>query len=121
MFNCPKKEDPYLGNGTFGQLARFGPEQCAVMHLQLLELDDKWDTKNDFEWYNLAYNTAGPAVQDFLDNSTTVFFQRFSYIFDKHMVKNGQQQQLFITYSVEIHITQRSLPAGLCITRKLRT
>ena len=87
MFNYLKKDDPYLGDGTFGQLARFGPERCAVMHLQLLDLENKWDTKVEFERYNMAYNTSDPAVQEFLDNSTEVFFRRFRYIFDKHMVK----------------------------------
>ena len=115
MFNYLKKDDPYLGDGTFGQLARFGPERCAVMHLQLLDLENKWDTKVEFERYNMAYNTSDPAVQEFLDNSTEVFFRRFRYIFDKHMVKKWT---LFTTYLVAIHIMQRNLPAGLCITRK---
>ncbi len=35
----------------------------------------------------MAYAASDPAVKDFLDNSTTVFFRRFRYIFDKHMVK----------------------------------
>ena len=45
MFNFMKIDDPFLGEGTFGQLARFGPERCYVMHMLLLELADggwKW-------------------------------------------------------------------------------
>lgn len=88
MFNFLKTDDPYLGNGTFGQLARFGPERCAVMHLQLMDLENGgWMKKKEFDRYNSAYAESDPAVKEFLDNATTVFFQRYRYIFNKHLVK----------------------------------
>ncbi len=119
MFNYLKKDDPYLGDGTFGQLACFGPERCAVMHLQLLDLENKWDTKDEFERYNLAYNTSDPAVHDFLNNSTAVFFRRFRYIFDKHKVKKWTSTEV-VHYLLggDPHHAKEFARWLVCITRK---
>ena len=35
MFKFLMKNDPVLGINTFGQMARFGPERCYVMHQKL--------------------------------------------------------------------------------------
>lgn len=88
MFNFMKMDDPFLGNGTFGQLARFGPERCAVMHHLLSELgSDGWKEKAEFKRYKDAYNTvAGENEQAYLDKATDVFFRRFKAIIDKHLV-----------------------------------
>lgn len=88
MFNFLKIDDPYLGDNTYGHIARLGPERCMVMHHQLMELEDSgWETKEEFRSYQKAYATvATAAVQEYLDKAAAVFFERFRAIFDKHMV-----------------------------------
>jgi hypothetical protein len=79
MFNFMKMDDPFLGNGTFGQLARFGPERCAAMHLILSDLESGgWKEKPEFKRYQDAYATlAGEKETDYIDKATGVFFRRF--------------------------------------------
>ena len=88
MFNFMKINDPFLGEGTFGQLARFGPERCSVMHTLLMELENGgWKTNVEFKRFVDAYNTvAGTAEKKYLDTAVDVFFQRFRVIMEKHMV-----------------------------------
>lgn len=94
MFNFMKINDPFLGDGTFGQLARLGPEWCAVMHLHLSELEmGGWKSKDEFTRYKAAFNASNEEVKQYLDNAIEVFFQRFRAIFDKHLVKNGHQMR----------------------------
>jgi hypothetical protein len=88
MFNFMKMDDPFLGNGTFGQLARFGPERCAVMHVLLSDLESGgWKEKPEFKRYKDAYSTlAGEKETDYIDKATGVFFCRFRDVLNTHMV-----------------------------------
>jgi hypothetical protein len=87
MFNFVKIHDPYLGKGTFGQLARFGPERCALMHLQLSQLENGgWKEKPEFKRYIDARASSTKRVQKYLDKAVNVFFKRFRVIFNRHMV-----------------------------------
>lgn len=95
MFNFLKINDPFLGAGTFGQLARFGPERCAVMHLHLSELENGgWKKKEEFEQYIKAYNASSKGVKKYLDNAIDVFFQRYRIIFDRHMVTKWTSSEI---------------------------
>ena len=77
MFNFLKIDDPYLGDNTFGHIARLGPERCSVMHHQLSKLENNgWETKKEFESYRAAYATvANTAVHQYLDKAAAVFFR----------------------------------------------
>ena len=88
MFNFMKMDDPFLGNGTFGQLARFGPERCAVMHVLLSDLESGgWKEKPEFKRYQDAYATlAGEKETDYIDKATGVFFRRFRDVINTHLV-----------------------------------
>ncbi len=96
MFNFMKIDDPFLGEGTFGQLARFGPERCYVMHMLLSELaDGGWKWKDEFMRYREAYDSvAGDAEKKYLDQAVDVFFQRFRSSFDKHMVSKWTSTEI---------------------------
>jgi hypothetical protein len=87
MFNFLKINDPFLGNGTFGQLARLGPERCAVMHMHLSELENGgWREKKEFKRFVDAYSSSTEKVKAYLDKCAVTFFRRFRAIFDRHMV-----------------------------------
>jgi hypothetical protein len=96
MFNFMKMDDPFLGEGTFGQLARFGPERCYVMHMLLLELaDGGWKWKDEFQQFREANDlVAGDAEKEYLDEAVDVFFQRFQALFDKHMVSKWTSTEI---------------------------
>ena len=83
-----RMNDPFLGDGTFGQLARFGPERCPVMHTLLLELEScAWKEKAEFKRFQEAYDSvAGDAERKYLDTAVSTFFSEFRRSFDKHMV-----------------------------------
>ena len=88
MFNFMKMNDPFLGEGTFGQLARFGPERCYTMHKLLKELEGGvMKEQMEFQRFRAAYESvAGDTEKQYLDKAVEVFFQRFRTIFEKHMV-----------------------------------
>ena len=88
MFHFLKIDDPYLGNNTYGHIARLGPERCYVMHSLLSELENGgWKTKPEFKRYLEAYpKVISAAVKEHLDKSSDMFLQRFRTLFDKHMV-----------------------------------
>jgi len=96
MFNFIKMDDPFLGDGTFGQLARLGPERCAVMHILLSELErGGWKGKVEFKPFIKAYNTvAGDAEKKYLDKAVDVFLRRFRAIFEKHMVSKWTSTEI---------------------------
>ncbi len=96
MFNFMRMDDPFLGEGTFGQLARFGPERCYVMHMLLLELaDGGWKWKDEFLRFREAYDSvAGEAEKKYLDEAVDVFFRRFRATFDKHMVSKWTSTEI---------------------------
>ena len=51
-FSFLLRNDPYLGHGTFGQLARFMPERSYIMFKQITELENGgWKTKPQFAKY----------------------------------------------------------------------
>ena len=88
MYNFMRMNDPFLGDGTFGQLARFGPERCSVMHTLLLELESgAWKEKAEFKRFREAYDSvAGDAEKKYLDTAVGVFFREFRGSFENHMV-----------------------------------
>ena len=88
MYNFMRMNDPFLGEGTFGQLARFGPERCSVMHTLLLELESgAWKEKAEFKRFREAYDSvAGDVERKYLDTAVGAFFSEFRRSFDKHMV-----------------------------------
>ena len=88
MYNFMRMNDPFLGDGTFGQLARFGPERCSVMHTLLLELESgAWKEKAEFKRFREAYDSvAGDVERKYLDTAVGAFFSEFRRSFDKHMV-----------------------------------
>ena len=96
MFNFMKIDDPFLGEGTFGQLARFGPERCYVMHMLLLELaDGGWKWKDEFLHFREAYGSvAGDDEKEYLADAVDVFFRRFRATFDKHMVSKWTSTEI---------------------------
>lgn len=90
MFNFLKKNDPFLGKGTFGQLSRFGPERLYVMHMKLQELEEGWRNNphfDDFKASLAGVSNSGKYGLEYFKKVTEVFFERFRYIFDKWMVK----------------------------------
>ena len=94
-FQFLKTSDPYLDKGTFGQIARFGPERCAAMHLRLLELENGGvEKEGEFRRYRETYQQSTDSVKDFLDQATDTFFERFRYIFNKHMVSKWTSPEI---------------------------
>lgn len=89
MFSYLKKDDPYLGQNTYGHLSRLGPERCYVMHSLLVELENGgWKTKDEYKRFlDVVPNVISVEVEEHLDKATTVFFQKFRAIFNKHMVQ----------------------------------
>ena len=92
MFNYLKKNDPFLGKDTFGQLARFGPERLYIMHKKLKELeeDDGWKENPHFADFMASlkgFSETGKYGLKYLKKATEVFFERYRYVFDKWMVK----------------------------------
>ena len=87
MYTFLMQDDPDLGKGTFGQLARFGPERTAVMHLRILEVEQNFKEMPEFNRYNTAYSGIGEGEinKEYFDKATRTFFERFRYIFEKHI------------------------------------
>ena len=80
---------PILGKGTFGQLSCFGPERCYVMNRQLSELEnDGWKGNPAFKPFidSLAGIDSGDDGIPYIKKSIKVFFERYKFVFDKHMV-----------------------------------
>mmetsp|Transcript_30204 Transcript_30204/g.63996 ORF Transcript_30204/g.63996 Transcript_30204/m.63996 type:complete len:87 (-) Transcript_30204:341-601(-) len=66
MFKFLMKNDPMLGRNTFGQMARFGPERCYVMHQKLSELENGgWREKPEFDKFKNAMSGVGGGVNAF--------------------------------------------------------
>ena len=87
-FNFLLKDDPVLGKGTFGQIARFGSVRCSIMNEDLLKLENGGFQKmKEFEPYMKALNGVGSGEcdQEYFEKATTVFLERFRYVWDKHM------------------------------------
>ena len=87
MFSYLKIDDPYLGDNTYGHLSQLGPERCYVMHSHLLELENGgWKDREEFKRYmEVVPNVVSVDVVEHLDKATTVFFQKFRVLFDRHM------------------------------------
>ena len=88
MFKFLMKNDPVLGINTFGQMARFGPERCYVMHQKLSELENGgWEEKKEFDRFKHAMSGIGEGVngKQFFNKMTKIFFERYRFVFDKHM------------------------------------
>lgn len=71
MFDFLKINDPFLCNGTFGQLAGLGPEHCVVMHKHLSELENGgWREKREFNQYSdTYYSSSTKKAKLYLDKS----------------------------------------------------
>ena len=61
-FNFLMKDNPILGNNTFGQLAAYGPERCYVMHrklelltVELCNLNSSGSESTSFPAFNKFY------------------------------------------------------------------
>ena len=96
MFSYLKIDDPYLGDNTYGHLSRLGPERCYVMHSHLLELENGgWKARDEFKRYmEVVPNVVSVDVEEHLDKATTVFFQKFRALFDKHMVQKWTSKEI---------------------------
>ena len=87
-FNFLLKDDPVLGKGTFGQIARFGSVRCSIMNEDLLKLENGgFEKMEEFAPYMKALNGVGSGNCDqaYFKKATTVFLERFRYVWDKHM------------------------------------
>lgn len=83
------QDDPFLGNGTFGQLSRFGPERVYVMHSCLSELEgDGWKSKSEFHKFRHSLKGIGGSKDGlgYIEKVIKVFFERYRCVFEKHMV-----------------------------------
>lgn len=92
MFNWTMTDDPILGTGSFGQTARHCVERCYIMHKLLCDLENNgWKKRKEFKQYRraldgIAKEANGKGVgRKFFDKAATVFFQRFRYVFEKHV------------------------------------
>jgi len=100
MYNFLMQNDPVLGKNTFGQLARFGPERCYVMHKKLSDLEsyfdsndlsdlgaDGWKKFEEFQPFLKSLRGIGTddCGIDYFKKVIAVFFERFRYVFEKHM------------------------------------
>lgn len=66
------------------QISRFCVERCYIMHKVLHEIETgNWKERAEFRDYNTALQ--GVNDQDESNNMTTIFFQRFRHMFDKHV------------------------------------
>jgi len=84
MFHFTMKDDPFLGEGSFGQISRFCVERCYIMHNLLSDIEKgNWKEWTQFQEYTRALE--GVNNKDDFDKMTTIFFQRFRNVFDKHV------------------------------------
>ncbi len=84
MFNFCMKDDPILGTGSFGQISRFCVERCFIMHKLLDDIQNgQWIDRAEFKGYKIALEGVNNKKE--FDNMTTIFFQRFRNMFDKHV------------------------------------
>ncbi|KAK1733485.1 hypothetical protein QTG54_015773 [Skeletonema marinoi] len=84
QFHFVMKDDPVLGEGSFGQTSRFCVERLYIMHKLLAELEnDGWKTKIQFKAYKRALR--GVSNLEYFDKMAKVFLERFRFVFDKHL------------------------------------
>ena len=97
MFNFLKKNDPFFGIGSFGQMARFGPERQYIMHKKLAEIEgDGWKSNKHFEKFRQSLKGVGDGKNGvkYFKKVTEVFFERFRYSFNKHMGKKWRSSKI---------------------------
>ena len=87
-FNFTMKDDPILGEGSYGQISRFCVERCYIMHKILHDMETgletgTWMERAEFKEYRAALQ--GVNNPDEFKKMTTIFFQRFRHMFDKHV------------------------------------
>ena len=55
MFHFTMKDDPFLGEGSFGQISRFCVERCYIMHKLLSDIEKgNWKEWTQFQEYTRA-------------------------------------------------------------------
>ncbi|KAL7530309.1 hypothetical protein ACHAXR_007396 [Thalassiosira sp. AJA248-18] len=99
MYHFLMRDDPLMGKNTFGQLSRFGPERCYVMHKKLTELEgDGWKSKPEFKKFIAVLDGIGEGECgiEYFKKATTVFFERFRFVFEKHMVQKWLSEPLAV-------------------------
>ena len=99
MYHFLMRDDPLMGKNTFGQLSHFGPERCYVMHKKLTELEgDGWKSKPEFKKFRavLYVICTGECGIEYFKKTTTVFFEGFCFVFEKHMVQKWLSEPLVV-------------------------
>jgi hypothetical protein len=94
-FELLKKNDPYFGDGTSGQISRFMSlvAYCVDNDMNQLKIDNGtgWKTKNEFRPYldairNVPAVTTHAANQAFYESLPMIFFNKYHSILDKHFI-----------------------------------
>jgi len=104
------KDNPILGNNTFGQLAAYGPERCYVMRreLELLTVELRTLNSSGSESTLFPFNKFYKALQGlhegedglgYFQKAVTKFLERFRHVWEKHMAKKWRSSRL-VWYSL---------------------
>jgi len=94
-FELLKKNDPYFGDGTFGQISRFMSlvAYCVDNDMNKLKSDNGtgWMSMNEFQPYltairNVPAVTTHAANRAFYDSLPMIFFNKYHNILNKHFI-----------------------------------
>ena len=99
MYHFLMRDDPFLGTNTFGQLSRFGPERCYVMHKKMSELEGNgWKAKHEFKKFRDVAEGIGTGDYgvEYFEKVTTLFFERFRFVLKKHMIRKWLSDSLIV-------------------------
>ena len=106
MFNFTMKNNPLLGEDTFGQLACYGPERIYLAerrlemitnHLSRLSKKGKTDRNfPGFDRFKMALKGmhTGENGLGYLQTAVTRFMERFRYVWTKHMSTKWRSNEL---------------------------
>jgi len=100
MFEWTKRNDPVIGPGSHGQMARLCVERLYVMHSELSALAKGWRDRPEFQPYLKAVKATpnlgavANAGREFFEKAPACFFSKFRFIFDKQVTSHWRSDPM---------------------------